>query len=50
VFHLDAIALGSANAAAGDAIVDGNSMSYEVLFVEHQNLNRIVVVVCRPAG
>jgi hypothetical protein len=49
VFHLDATPLASATLAAGDAITDAGSETYQVLFVERQTLNNTVLAVCRPA-
>ena len=48
VFHLDADALSGVTVAAGDTLTDQNSVSYSVLFVEHQSLNRTIAVVGRP--
>jgi hypothetical protein len=48
VFHLDASALSGVTVAAGDTLMDQNDVSYSVLFVEHQSLNRTIAVVGRP--
>ena len=48
VFHLDASALSGVSVAAGDSLTDQNSVSYNVLFVEHQSLNRTIAAVGRP--
>jgi len=48
VFHLDASALSGVSVAAGDSLTDQNSISYTMLFVEHQSLNRTIAVVGRP--
>ena len=47
VFHLDAVPLASTALAAGDTIVDANSQSYDVLFIERQTLGNTAVAVCR---
>ena len=49
IFHLDAVYLDSAVVAAGDSLVDENSVSYEIVFAERQTLNNIVVAIGRPA-
>lgn len=49
VFHLDAVFLAAAEVAVGDSLVDGESVSYEVLFVERQTFNNIVAAIGRPA-
>ena len=49
VFHLDAAGLDTAVVAVGDALVDGESVSYQVVFVERQTLGNIVVAIGRPA-
>jgi hypothetical protein len=48
VFHLDATALSGVTVAAGDSLTDQDSVSYNVLFVEHQSLNRTIAAVVRP--
>jgi hypothetical protein len=48
VFHLDGAPLVAVTLAAGDVITDGDSQSYDVLFVERQTLENTVAVVCRP--
>jgi hypothetical protein len=48
VFHLDAAPLATTPLLAGDSLVDSNSQSYLVLFVERQTLNNTVAAVCRP--
>jgi hypothetical protein len=48
VFHLAAAPLAAVTLAAGDTIVDANSKTYSVLFVERQTLKNTVAVVCRP--
>jgi hypothetical protein len=50
VFHLDGAPLANTTLAAGDTIIDANSVSYQVLFVERQSLKNTVAVVCRPPG
>ena len=48
IFHLDAVFLDGAVVAAGDSLVDGESVTYQVVFVELQTLNNIVVAIGRP--
>lgn len=48
IFHLDALYLDTTAVAVGDTLVDGNSVSYQVMFVERQTLNNIVVAIGRP--
>jgi hypothetical protein len=49
VFHLDGASLAAVALAAGDVIVDGDSATYQVVFVERQTLESAIAVVCRPA-
>jgi len=48
IFHLDASVLSGVSLTAGDSLTDQNSVSYNVLFVERQSLNRTIAVVGRP--
>jgi hypothetical protein len=48
VFHLDAVLLASTTLAAGDAITDAQSVTYQVLFIERQSLGNSAAAVCRP--
>jgi hypothetical protein len=48
VFHLDASALSGIAVAAGDSLMDQNSVNYAVMFVELQTLNRTIAAVVRP--
>lgn len=48
IFHLDASYLDTTAVAVGDSLVDGESVSYQVMFAERQTLNSIVVAIGRP--
>lgn len=48
VFHLDGAPLSATALAVGDTIIDADSQSYQVLFVERQTLEDTVATVCRP--
>lgn len=48
IFHFDATYLGSTVLAAGDTLMDSNSLSYQIVFVERQTLNNTVAAVGRP--
>jgi hypothetical protein len=48
IFHLDATYLSSTALAAGDALLDGNSVLYQVIFLERQTLGNTVAAVGRP--
>ena len=48
IFHLDATDLSSTTLAAGDTLMDGSSVLYQVIFLERQTLSNTVAAVGRP--